>query len=140
MKIAELSPRQARFVQEYLACGNATASAVKVGLSPKGAAVAGNRMLRNVYVQKALQARQAADATRLSISRENVLEWLQSAFLTARVKGDPAAMVSAAREIGRMMGFYTVTVKVEASTGEDAHHNQYDNLSDDQLLKLISTA
>lgn len=137
----ELSTRQTQFIHEYLACGNATASAIKAGFSPNGASVAGNRMLRNANVQKALQAAQAADANRLSISRENVLEWLQSAFLTAREKGDPAAMVSAAREIGRMLGFYAPEVrKVALSTEQRGVRSRMEDMTDAELLAVIADA
>ena len=88
----------------------------------------------------ALQAAQAADATRLSICRGNVLEWLQSAFLMAREKSDPAAMVSAAREIGKMMGFYAVeTKRIELTAGKDGEQARMENMSDAELLVLIGS-
>ena len=79
---ATLSARESAFVASFLASGNATASAIAANFSPKGASVAGNRMLRNARVQEALQARQAADAARLSLKREDVLAGLLEARIT----------------------------------------------------------
>jgi phage terminase small subunit len=76
--------KQTRWVSFYLASGNATASAVDAGFSVNGASVAGNRMLRNASVQTVLQARQSADAMRLSIRRDDVLTGLQEAVQQAR--------------------------------------------------------
>lgn len=64
------------------------------------------RALANDNVQDALQARQAADATRLSLRREDALQGLLDGIELARAQGNPAAMISGWREIGRMLGFY----------------------------------
>jgi hypothetical protein len=70
-----------------------------------------------------------------------VLEWLQSAFLAAREKGDPAAMVSAAREIGRMMGFYAPEVKKVALTiDQNDTQARFSRMSDRELLDVMAHA
>ena len=133
-----LTPRQAAFIPEFLATGNATASAVKAGFSVKGASVAGTRMLRNACVQKALQARQSADAARLSLRREDVLAGLLEAVDHARAQSNPMGMIAGLREIGKMMGFYAVeTRRVEVSAGGQAQMNRLDRLSDAELLGII---
>ena len=114
---ANLTPRQAAFIPEFLASGNATASAIKAGFSVKGASVAGTRMLRNASVQKALQARQAADATRLSIKRENVLNGLLEAVDLARAQLNPMGMISAWKQVSLLMGYNSPQqLKVEMCT------------------------
>jgi phage terminase small subunit len=131
--------RQVGFIQEFLACGNATASAVKAGFSPKGASVAGSRMLRNVRVQNAIQARQAADATRLSIQREDVLAALLEAVNQARVQANPMAMISGLREIGRMMGFYAPEgFKVDVRIGHGDNLAKYAAMSDQELMAVMA--
>ena len=138
MQIDKLTTKQAKWVVEYLACGNASASAVKAGYSPNGASVAGNRMLRNVSVRKALQARQSADATRLSIKRENVLNGLLEAVDHAREQCNPMAMIRGWTEIGKMLGFYSPEVKkVDLSISGQVAMGRYGALSDQQLLQII---
>lgn len=135
---AALSARESAFVSSFLASGNATASAIAAKFSPNGASVAGNRMLRNVRVQEALQAQQKADATRLSIRREDVLAGLVEAVDAARHQQNPMAMVAGLRELGRMLGFYAPEVKrVELKSGQSVTHNNMTAMTDAQLLRKI---
>ena len=57
-------------------------------------------------IQAEIQARQALDSRRLQLDREGVIAGLLEAIAEARVQGNPAAMISGLREIGRMLGFY----------------------------------
>lgn len=133
-----LSARESAFVASFLASGNATASAIAANFSPKGASVAGNRMLRNARVQEALQARQVADAARLSMKREDVLAGLLEAVNQAREQKNPMAMISGLRELGKMMGFYAPEVKqVEVSAGYQGQISRLNALSDAELLEII---
>ena len=47
-----LTPRQKRFVEEYLACGDAREAALAAGYSPRSAAAQGERLLRDPAVQR----------------------------------------------------------------------------------------
>lgn len=138
MQAEELTTKQTRWVQEYLACGNASASAVKAGFSAKGASVAGNRMLRNVSVQKALHARQTADATRLSLERNDVLNGLLLAATMAKLQCDPAGMVAAWKQVGHLMGYYShEQIKVDVNFAGRLEMGRLNQLSDAELLKII---
>jgi phage terminase small subunit len=127
-----LTAKQAKFISNFLVTGNGTGAALASGYGRAGAHVTASRLLRNPKVQKALQARQSADATRLSPSREDVLQGLIQAAERARTMSDPAAMISAWREIGRMQGYYVNAVqRVEvADVGNDAMLRRYEALSD----------
>lgn len=133
-----LSPRQSRFVDEYLLDANGTQAAIRAGYSASGARVAAHRLLTNVAISSRLEARQKADATRLSITRENVLQRLLDAFEMAREQGEPATMVSAARELGKLLGFYA-PVRVEATVDVSALavRDKYEQMSDAELLAVI---
>ena len=137
-----LTAKQARFVAEYLVDGNGTRAAVAAGYGVAGARVAACRTLANDNVQKALQARQSADATRLSIQRNDVLQSLLKAYNMALEQGDPAAMVSAARECGRLMGYYAperqqVEVMNESKT---ATQDRLERMSDAELMAMITAS
>ena len=136
---AHLTPRQAAFVPEFLASGNATASAIKAGFSVKGASVAGTRMLRNASVQMALKERQAADAARLFIERENVLNGLLEAVDMAREQRNPMGMIRGYVELGKMLGFYAVeTKRLEVNIEGQASMNHLERLSDAELLAIMA--
>lgn len=135
---ATLSARESAFVASFLASGNATSSAIAANFSPKGASVAGNRMLRNARVQEALQARQAADATRLSLKREDVLAGLLEAVNQAREQKNPMAMISGLREVGKMMGFYAVETKRVELTATRGGMTNLEGMSDGELINIIA--
>ncbi len=55
-----LTPRQARFVEEYLLDLNATQAAIRAGYSKKTAYSQGERLLRNVEVAAAVAEAKSA--------------------------------------------------------------------------------
>lgn len=70
------SAKQTRFVEEYLVDLNATQAAVRAGYSPKTAYAQGQRLLKNVEVQTAITAGQAARSQRTEITQDRVLQEL----------------------------------------------------------------
>lgn len=72
----ELTPRQSRFVDEYLLEPNATQAAIKAGYSKKGANGTGARLLANVSIQKAIEYRQQERAKRTQVDADYVLHRL----------------------------------------------------------------
>lgn len=71
-----LTPKQARFVDEYLIDLNATQAAIRAGYSAKTAEQQGPRLLGNVGVAEAIAKRQARVAAKLEITQERVIEEL----------------------------------------------------------------
>lgn len=71
-----LTPKQQRFVEEYLIDLNATQAAIRAGYSAKTAHAAGSRLLTNVKVKPVIRAAMDERAKRLEISADNVLKEL----------------------------------------------------------------
>lgn len=71
-----MSPKQARFVEEYLVDLNATQAALRAGYSPRTANEQGARLLANVSVQEAIQTAQKDRSKRTGITAERVLQEL----------------------------------------------------------------
>ena len=69
-----LTPKQLRFVAEYLIDQNATQAAIRAGYSPKTANEQGARLLANVSVAAAVAAKQTTQFAKLEITAERVLE------------------------------------------------------------------
>lgn len=142
LKHANLTAKQAKFVAEYLVDSNGARAAVAAGYGAAGSRVAAHRLLTNANVQRALQARQSADATRLSVQRNDVLQSLLKAYNMALEQCNPAAMVSAARECGRLMGYYAperqqVEVMNESKT---ATRERLERMSDAELMAMITSS
>ena len=62
--MANLTPKQQRFVEEYLIDLNATQAAIRSGYSEKTAQERSSRLLSNVMVQAAIQEAQSKRAER----------------------------------------------------------------------------
>lgn len=69
----KLTPRQSRFVDEYLVDLNATQAAIRAGYSAKTSASQGERLLRNVEIQAAITAAMKARQERTEITQDRVL-------------------------------------------------------------------
>lgn len=138
MENPALTDRETRFVQEYLvdACG--TQAAIRAGVAPASAHVWASRALRKAKVSAALQARQTADAARLSIQRENVLNGLVEAAAMAKLQCNPAGMVAAWKQVGHLMGYYSPErIKVDVNVARSLEMGRMNQLSDAELLKII---
>jgi len=68
-----LTPRQQRFVDEYIVSLNATQAAIKAGYSTKTAEVQGSRLLRNVQVSKGVAQGMTERAEAHGITEARVL-------------------------------------------------------------------
>jgi len=141
MTTPALTAKQAKFVAEFLVDANGTQAAIRAGYSVHGARVAAYRLLTNEAVYGAIEARQQADATRLAITRENVLQGLLEAFELAKADRQPAAMVSAARELGKLLGFYEPTrLRVDLGTDGQDQMARFEAMRDADLLKVMGAA
>jgi len=81
----KLTPKQARFVEEYLVDLNATQAAIRAGYSAKTANEQGARLLANVSVRSALSEAMQSRSKRTEITQDRVLkEIAKIAFGDAR--------------------------------------------------------
>lgn len=71
----KLTPKQERFVQEYLVDLNATQAAIRAGYSEKTAREQASQLLSKLNIQDAVQAGKAARTQRLEITQDQVLQW-----------------------------------------------------------------
>jgi phage terminase small subunit len=77
-----LTPRQERFIKEYLVDLNATQAAIRAGYSPKTAKQIAAENLSKPYLQTAIQAAQHRLAHRLEVTQETILrEYARIAFI-----------------------------------------------------------
>ena len=134
-----LTAKQARFIDEYLVDANGTQAAIRAGYGAAGARVAAHRLLTNVAISSAIEARQKADATRLWIGRENVLAGLLEAVEMAREQRNPAGMIAGLREIAKLQGYYApTTAKVDLGVGLAQEMRRLETMSDEDLVTLMS--
>ena len=71
-----LTPKQARFIEEYLVDLNATQAAIRAGYSVKAAGVEGSRLLTNAKVAAAISAAKRERSEVTKVDAEYVLKRL----------------------------------------------------------------
>jgi hypothetical protein len=72
------------------------------------------------------------------VTRQRVLSDLLEAIQAAREQGNPGAMIAGAREIGKLMGFYSPElVKISIGTDEARLKARYEAMSDEELMTVI---
>ena len=69
-----MNERQKRFVDEYIISANATEAARRAGYSASSACSIGERLLRNVEVREAIDARLKEIKTERTMEAQEVLE------------------------------------------------------------------
>jgi phage terminase small subunit len=102
-----LTPRQQRFVDEYLLDLNATQAATRAGYSARTANEQGARLLAKASVAQAVEAAQRSRGERLQVTQDDVLEGL---LLEARRTGpgsSHSARVAALGLLGKHLGMFT---------------------------------
>jgi phage terminase small subunit len=147
MTVDGLTPKQQRFVEEYLKDLNATQAAIRAGYAEPSANREGSRLLSNADIQEAVAKAKAARSRRLSVNADWVLRRLvrnvnrASATVAVRdAKGEPTgeyryegAVVNKALElIGKHVGMFTDNLKLSGSVGTW----DLTKLTNDQLLNL----
>ncbi len=101
---AALTPRQERFVEEYLVDSNATQAAIRAGYSKKTAYSQGHRLLKNVEVAEAIMEGRASVAEEASVSAAWVVQEAkrdhEQAVLDGRLRDSCRALDIIGRAIG----------------------------------------
>ena len=109
--MAKLTAKQKIFCDEYLIDLNATQAAIRAGYSEKTAYSAGQRMLKNVEVQKYIEERKADRVERTEITQDMVLREL--AIIAFSNAADYASII----EKDAMVEVNGVTVPLEDADG-----------------------
>lgn len=110
-----LTPKQSRFVDEYLVDLNATAAARRAGYSKKTACSIGQENLRKPEIVKAIEERRRERAERVKLSQEDVIRDLKEIVERCmdREKFDPRGATRALELLGKHLGMFKERVEVQ---------------------------
>lgn len=125
-----MTPKQQRFVTEYLKDLNATQAAIRAGYAESGAGVEGARLLKNANVAQAIAVRQVRVAERNDLTVDAHLETLATLRDAALAKEQYGAAISAEVKRGEVAGFYVK--RTEDVTGLTREQKK------ERLLKLLA--
>ena len=110
-----LTPKQTRFIDEYLIDLNGTQAAIRAGYSPKAAEVQASVLLRNPNVREVVDRRMADLQRRTGITQEAVLGILWTEAQGGGPDTTSSARVRAAELLGKHQGMFVDRVQHEGN-------------------------
>ena len=114
--MANLTPKQQRFVEEYLIDLNATQSAIRAGYSEKTAQEQSSRLLSNVMIQEAVQKAKNKLSERTELTVDMVVNGLLKEAQDYAEGSTQSARVSAWAHLGKHLGMFKDKIE---HTGKD---------------------
>lgn len=133
----KLSPQQEKYVKERAKGRTKTQSALLAGYAPEADGHTGAE--DSLPVQEKLAAVRKALAEKAGITKEEVVAMLMDAADMAKIMSDPHGMVAAARELGKMLGFYAPEVKkVTHGLDKNSLRLVLEEMKDEDLIRLAN--
>jgi len=131
-----LTPRQRRFVAEYVVDLNAAAAARRAGYSARSAKETAYDLLRRPAVQAAIAREQARLRERTEVTQEYVIAAIRETLERCRQEEsyDARAVLRAAELLGRHLGMWVERVHHTGSVATVAQ-----DLSDEELAALVAS-
>ena len=132
-----LTEKQKLFVKFWAEGDSIHSASQRAGYADGGALA--YRMIRMPHILKVYNAEKLAYEEASGHTRKSVMDMLQESFDMAKLLAEPSSMVAAAREIGKMCGYYApVETRLKVDVQGNVVHQRLSNLSDAELLKMIS--
>lgn len=128
--MANLTPKQQRFVEEYLIDLNATQAAIRSGYSEKTAAVIGAENLIKPNIAKAIQEAQESLSNKTQLTVDMVVNGLLKEAQDYAEGSTQSARVSAWAHLGKHLGMFKDKI-------EHSGKIEISDISDDALDKRI---
>ena len=120
-----LTPKQQRFVDEYLVDLNATQAAIRAGYSVRTADRIGPELLGKTCVASAIQDAQQKRSERVQITQDSVLEGIIRCTSASEKAEDYKTALKGYELQGKHLGLFTDKIKQEV-TGADGGPVQHE--------------
>jgi phage terminase small subunit len=131
-----LAEKQLMFVR-YWAQGETPRTAATLAGYSDGSSGMGWKLSRDPAILKLYRAEKALYEAAQGHTKVRVMSMLQEAYDHAKLVSEPATMVAAARELGRMAGHYEPEKHIHVVGGSELL-NKMNTLTDEQLLEIIN--
>ena len=127
--MAKLTPKQQRFVDEYLIDLNATQAAIRAGYSEKTAYSIGDENLKKPEIKKAIEQAQQERQKRTLVTQDDVIRGLLTEAEWQGEGSSHSARVSAWAHLGKHLNMFTDKVDHTSSDGSMTPHAPVFNLN-----------
>lgn len=115
--MAKLTPKQQRFVDEYLIDLNATQAAIRAGYSEKTAYSIGDENLKKPDIKKAIEKAQQERQKRTLVTQDDVIRGLLTEAEWQGEGSSHSARVSAWAHLGKHLNMFTDKIDHTSSDG-----------------------
>jgi len=135
----KLTGKQEKFIDSIMSGFTPEQAAKRAGYAFARTQV--HSLLNTPSIAAELNYRRAMLARETEVTKEDVVTMFQEAYELAKTLEEPATMVRAAGELGRMLGFYEAQkLDVGIDIRQATVMKDLNQLSDDQLLQLANGA
>ena len=110
-----MTPKQARFVLEYLKDLNATQAAIRSGYSPKTAEQQGYQLLQKTSVSATIAAKQAVHAAKAGLTVDRIVQGLLREAESVGENSTQSARVAAWAHLGKHLGMFSDKIGLDAT-------------------------
>jgi phage terminase small subunit len=132
-----LTEKQLAFVQLWAEGHTILMASVKAGYNDAGSCA--YRMARMPHIVRRYQEEKVRYEEAAQMTRKKVMDMLKESYDTAKMVAEPSSMVAAAREIGKMCGYYEpVTIRHQHAVEGDVIHRRVERMNDQELLEYIA--
>lgn len=131
-----LTEKQKLFAKAYVEGDSVPNAMARAGYNEQPAY--GYRLIKMPNVQREIARYQAEYQKASEMSKKDVMDMLKESFDMAKLMAEPSSMVSAAREIGRLCGYYEPK-KVDVNVTLNGTI-RYDQMTDAELFAMIEKA
>ena len=121
--MANLTPKQQRFVEEYLIDLNATQAAIRAGYSEKTAKVIAAQNLSKLNVQEAIEEAQEKLSNKAQVTVEMVVQGLLNEAKDLSEGSTQSARVSAWAHLGKHLSMFTEKVELSGDQNKPVRVN-----------------
>ncbi len=113
-----MTPKQKRFVEEYIRDSNATQAAIRAGYSKKSAVISGHKNIRKAYIASAIEKLVAPIREGAGITLSEHLSTMERLRDLAIDAGQMGAAITAEFNRGKASNLYTERSQVTVETVE----------------------
>lgn len=132
-----LTAMQKQFVKFWAEGDSITAAMHRAGYNEQPSY--GYRMAKMPNILAEYQRVKQAYEDAAQMTRKKVMDMFLESYEMAKLMAEPATMVSSAREIGRMCGYYEpVKQKIEFTVNGQIIHKKLDSMDTEDLIKMVA--
>lgn len=133
--MAKVTKKQAAYAEQRARGLTRDQSALMAGYSNTEH---GTEIEKSDGVKQELARIRAETAANCGITKEDVVKMLVDAAAAARLMSDPSGLVAAARELGKMLGFYAPEKPQKSSINKDELKKALEEMGDEELLRIAN--